>query len=415
MDTNDQKRALFKFKLIAPILNEPKRSQKNYLASMAAKKHLPPGGDHGVFFSIAAMKKWLRLYRQQGFEGLLPHPRKDKGASRKIPAELGQRIADVLQSYEFRTIKTLYEYLIDTAMLTRQQCTYATLANYLNRHRLLKNQRPGKARKSFEKAHINMLWVGDFMYGPYITANKRKERSYLFAVLDDHSRFPVGAAFSIRQNTVAMESVLKKAMLTYGLPQKLYLDNGKVFVEQSLVLAGARLGFSIVHSEVGDPASRGKIERFFRTVRDRFLDRFMFDYRAPVRPDLPTLSAAFAEWLNTTYLHAEHSSLADSPHNRFMADMQTTALRTAPENKIRRAFYHEYRRKVGNSALVSVDNVEYEVPGKYIGQTITLYYDIDCEEDVLFLFENDAPDPLVIKPVDRHLNAEFPIRFNSSF
>ena len=123
------------------------------------------------------------------------------------------------------------------------------------------------------------------MYGPYVRKGKRIIRSYLIAFMDDHARFIVGARFAHEQDTNSVEIILKGALSTYGLPGSLYLDNGKVFVTASLVTAGAHLGFRVVHSKKGDAASRGKIERFFRTVRDQFIDMFL----ARLNGEKPTL------------------------------------------------------------------------------------------------------------------------------
>ena len=258
-----------------------------------------------------------------------------------------------------------------------------------------------------------MLWVGDILYGPKVRYENKIVQSYLMTILDDCSRFPVGAAFDLRQDTLAVETVLKKAILTYGIPEKLYLDNAKVFVEKSLLLAAARLGFHVVHSKPGDPSSRGKIERFYRTVRDKFLDNFMLDWiNEPPRFD--TLQVAFSEWLYDEYMLAEHSVINDTPHNHYLSGLKKVTIRWKTGKEIARAFYQEIIRKVSGDALVSIDNLEYEVPGRFIGKKVTLHRDADLEGDVLFLFEEEGAEPIIVKPVNRAANAEFPIRFHNN-
>ncbi len=412
METVHDEIALFRFKLIAPLLNEPDRSQKDYLLKISSREHHPPGSNVPLRYKASTIKKWLHRYRKYGFAGLVKNRRKDAGTFRKIPPAVGKKIISLVNDYDFRTRRTLYEYCAETQLLDPQQCTYATLVHFAKEYDLFSRKMKLKKRKSFEKPAINMLWTGDFMYGPKVRHNGKTYRCYLFTLLDDHSRFPVGSAFSLSQDSLAVESVLKKALLTHGIPAKLYLDNAKVFVEKRLEMAGARIGFIIAHSEPGDAASRGKIERHFRTVRDRFLDRFMLDYANDTIPDFTALTAAYERWMYETYIHARHAAMKDSPYNRYMCGMKKTAIRHQAAEFIYEAFYVRYNRKVDQTALVSIGSVNYEVPGKYIGQRINLYRDNERSDDVLYLYDTEQLEYFEVRPVNRAQNAEFPIRYH---
>ncbi len=51
----------------------------------------------------------------------------------------------------------------------------------------------------------------------------------------------------------------------------MYVDNGKIYRSDMLHFACACLGITLIHTKPYDAASKGKIERFFLTVRKRFL------------------------------------------------------------------------------------------------------------------------------------------------
>lgn len=401
--------ALLKFRLIAPVLNGTETSHKDYFRRIAAQPYQLMNREGDLRFKVGTFKKWLQRYRKFGFPGLECRARMDKGKARVIDYEQEEQILEVLRKFEFRTVQGLYDFLVDSGILAQEGCTYATLRNFVRRGDLFHPADAGPERKSFTKPFVNMLWVGDIMYGPHAQGGPRGTRSYLFTLLDDHSRFPVGCAFEITQDSLFVERVLKRAISTYGVPNKVYLDNGKVFVGEDMCLAGAKLGFTVVHSKPGDPESRGKIERYFRTVRDRFLDRYLKTLGGE-RPTLEALNEALRTWLAEDYLHKIHSTIKDTPHAHFFTGVTQVTIRKKTPEEIRTAFLHVLTRKVSGDALVSIDNVDYEVPGRCIGKTVKLHFD-PAAPDLYYLLGEDGEAPVIVKPVDRYGNAEAGIRF----
>ena len=65
--------------------------------------------------------------------------------------------------------------------------------------------------------------------------------------------------------------VLKEAFPAYGIPKRLYIDNGPSFSCDLLARGCALAGIRRIHSKPYDSPSRGKVERLFRSVRERFL------------------------------------------------------------------------------------------------------------------------------------------------
>jgi transposase InsO family protein len=414
MDTKSRDVALFRYQLIAPLLNDTEASHKVYLAKITSREHRMPGYETPQTVTVPAMKKWLHRYRTLGFDGLMPRSRRDKGGFRTINTLQETTIRQAIGEHKFRTARALLRYLIAREVLVPDSCSYSTFVTFAKKKKLLTPGLSNEAYKSFEKSHINMLWIGDFLYGPFVRNGKNNERTYLLAIIDDHSRFIVGAEFFHEQDSGAVAVVLKRAFETYGTPQKLYLDNGKVFVQDRLNVIAARLGVRIVHSKPYRPEGRGKIERFFRTVRDCFLDDFLASRRADGDPFvLSDLNQAFDRWLCDSYQNAVHSSTEETPHARYMHGIASVTVRRPSPDSIRRAFFVEYERKVSPQAIVSIDTIEYEVPGTYIGQAITIYKDEMCDGSApMMICENG--EFITIREVNRHQNAEFPIRYPDS-
>ena len=119
----------------------------------------------------------------------------------------------------------------------------------------------------FEAEHPNDLWTGDALHGIRIDGRK----TYLFAFLDDHSRLLPGYRWGYAEDTVRLAAALRPALASRGVPNAVYVDRGSAFVDAWLLRACAKLGVRLVHSTPRRPEGRGKIERFFRTVREQFL------------------------------------------------------------------------------------------------------------------------------------------------
>jgi putative transposase len=84
------------------------------------------------------------------------------------------------------------------------------------------------------------------------------------------------------------------------------VDNGSAFVDAALKRAAARLGIRIIHATPYRAEGKGKIERFFETVRAQFLVEIGDGSRIP---DLTELNRLFVAWVETVVRH-------EAPHNR---------------------------------------------------------------------------------------------------
>jgi transposase InsO family protein len=161
------------------------------------------------------------------------------------------------------------------------------------------------------------------MHGPYIIAGRRKRKVFLIAMIDDCSRCIVGGKFFFHENSVSLQIVLKEAIGRFGQPKALYTDNGSIFVSTNLQLACARLGIALIHSKPYDSPSRGKIERFFRTVREKFLP-----FINPSQIDsIDQLNSNFSQWLDKEYHKCFHYGIKTKPIDKWMDKLGQTTIK----------------------------------------------------------------------------------------
>ena len=404
---NEQdKIAIFKYGLIAPVINDQSINKTRYFKKIAMMEYEYPGRVDKVKFSYRTFKKWLHLYGKFGYEGLKPAIRDDKGISRKIKKPIQEQIRELCSDYDFKTISNLYRYLIAEKIIEPGMFTEVTLRNFLRANQIHFDSQEKKPRKAFEAPHINILWTADFMHGPYVRTGKKKIKSYLCAIIDDYSRLITGASFYLAESSSSLEKTLKDAVLTYGIPQKFYCDNGKVFVSGYLHMVCAKLGTALIHSKPYDSPSRGKIERYFRTVRDMFLPNIIYDSNLTI----DILNDQFKKWLSEEYHKNVHRGIQDTPLDRYLNDMPDVKIREIAPHEVDGCFLHTVYRRVKNDSTITVDNILYEVPTKYIGKKIEIRFPLDAPRDIR-IYENNR-QVATPKILDKHYNAQMHIQYS---
>jgi transposase InsO family protein len=388
--------ALKRYQIISPVLAEPAREQNEYFRKQATVKHdFPRYGTRK--FKVSAMKGWLKKYRKGGFQALKPKDRSDKGRPRRLDPDTLKLIEVKCKAYPRWTVQMLYEDLRDQQLLGEPPVHYNTLLRAVKSEGWLELKARSDVRKAYEVDNINELWVCDFMHGPQIITANRTAKAILCAIIDDHSRMIVGHAFSTSETISSLTLVLKEAFLSYGLPKRLYVDNGPSFSSELLARSCALAGISLIHSRPYDSPSRGKVERFFRTVRERFLSGVQQNV------SLDELNEAFWLWLNDDYHHKFHSGIGERPIDRYSASLERTPIRRLSKAELDEIFLLRHERVVNNDATISFKGAIYEVPAAYIRQRIEIRHPVD-DPLQLYLYDNGLRVG-AIKLVDKKENA----------
>jgi transposase InsO family protein len=240
----------------------------------------------------------------------------------------------------------------------------STLWRLLKREGLMQREHAPVDRRRFEAELPNDIWQSDVMHGPSVRVEGKNRKAYLIAFIDDMSRLICHAQFYLSENLDCYLDCLRQALLTRGLPRKLYVDNGPAFRSLHLKQICASLGIALIHSKPYQPQGRGKVERFFRTVRTDFLP----GVRAETLNDL---NEALDAWLREVYHNREHRSTGQTPLRRFAAHSE--CLRASPKD-LEDHFRKQARRRVAKDRTVALAGRLYEAPIALIVKQITLLY-----------------------------------------
>jgi len=390
-----EKIGLLRHKIISPVLMENGLNQMKYFRMIENREFDVPG--IGIRkFKASTMKGWLNDYRKFGFKALVPKTRSDKGASRKLSETQKVKIKNFRKVNLDLPATLFYDKCISEQILENKSICYSTFIRFLKSEQLFK-KKTSTPRKRYEMDRFGELWTADFCHGPYLVDVKRKKKAILFAVLDDYSRVIVGAKFAFAETTVQIEDIFKEAILVYGIPDRLYVDNGPAFSSQYLAKACANLNIGLVHSKPYDSPSRGKIERFFRTVRERFL----IDVKASTLNEINDL---FNKWLRDDYHNRKHSTIKVRPIDRYQTSIEKYPLkRTSPE-LIDEFFMVSFYRNVRNDSTISYEGIIYEVPTSCIGKRVELRH-VQNDKSKIYLYEDNLR-VIEIKVVDTRANAK---------
>jgi putative transposase len=375
--------ALFRFSLIAPAINETfaAPSLNQFFRDVAAKTYKLPDG-HEVQFAAATIKSWFLGYRKNGFDGLIPKTRCDLGKPRRLDYNAINQIQVLKEKFPYITAKLIYQKLIEDGYLKASRTSLSTVQRYIRDNNLKPQQLKPVPRLAFEMAFANDCWQSDTSHGPVIKINGIKRHTFLISFIDDASRLILHGEFFFNDNAVNMQLVFKKAIAKYGLPKKLFVDNGATYKNDQLQLICASLGCLLIHAKAYSPESKGKIERSFRTIKDNWLNGVDWnDFHS-----LGELNAGFARYLSENYNNSLHSAINTTPKERYLRDLDK--LKFIPPEQLEIYFWHRISRKVNNDATISLNSQLFEVPQKYIGQKINLRY-LPSDNSKAYVFDHN--------------------------
>ena len=384
--------ALFRYELIQEV-SDPQlsaRQRGRLVRELAAGEHQGPGGEP-VRVSEQTIRRWVRWWRAGGFEALVPSPAR---VTPRTPAGVLELAVALKKENPDRTA-------VQICRILRAQSGWAPSDRTVQRHFVrLELDRQLQARPQvfgrFEAAACNELWTGDALHGPVICGRK----TYLFAFLDDHSRAVMAARFGFSEDTVRLAAALRPALASRGVPGSVYVDNGSAFVDSWLLRACASLGIKLVHSAPGRPQGRGKIERFFRTVRDQFLVELAGDAAASIS-GLAELNRLLAAWTETVYHVSPHSETGVAPLHRWLEGLPSPLPLPTPA-QLREAFLWAEFRTVTKTATVSLHGNTYQVDELLAGRKAELVFDPFNLEDIEVRYGGRSFGKAVAFTIGRH-------------
>jgi putative transposase len=330
-------------------------------------------------FTWRTIQTWFYRYKNHGITGMTNRSRSDKGQVRKTtPEELLEAIQAAKPHFTHqRTNKrALYRFCIEKGLLHADRIAQTTFYRLLREYNLLA---PGdddhKKRLAFSMKYANQLWQADTLFGPYANSGTgARKQTKLIAFLDDASRVLCHGEFFFEENVDTLVQAIRAAFYKRGVPEQLLVDNGSIYCCQEITLICARVGCILRHTAVRDAAAKGKIERFFRRVRDQFLIRKL-DLSS-----LETLNSHFNHWVESDYNATQHDAIGMKPIDRFGIDLARVRF-LAPSEHSDELFYAEATRKVKKDNTFSFRGRRYETPVDLRDKEIQLRHDRHRQED----------------------------------
>lgn len=337
-------------------------------------------------FTWRTIQTWLYRYKSQGVTTLEKKDRSDKGRHRKMQVEELQEAINQLLPYfrKNRFNKTdIYRKGIELGVIKKEQLAPTTYYRFVKEYELLSSDSTSnKKRMAFCMQYVNQLWQADTMFGPHVKNTKGVPTpTKLIAFIDDASRLICHAEFFFNDNSQNLAKTIRSAFYKRGLPEQLYVDNGSPYVSNELTMICARVGCILKHAPVRDGAAKGKIERFFRTVRDQFLLKNL-DLSS-----LENINKQFSDWVEDSYNSSKHSALGMTPLDRFAMDFKKVKF-LPPNQDNDELFYAEDTRKVKKDNTFSFNSIRWEPPCDLRAKEINIRFDRSKKDKVIVYYKN---------------------------
>jgi len=387
--THHQQIGYFRYAVIAPLLaDEPGRTLKERIEEQAEKIWVQPDGKIKRI-GYGTIEHWLYDYKRGGIAALQTRKRTDAGSFRGIDDELAETIDGIIHDHPKLRSHAIIEHLKREQLLGDMPPGQSTLYRYIKSQRLTEPPCRNKdERRCFEAPYAGYLWQADIMYGPHLlmglpNGRKKKQQTYLIAIIDDHSRLLCHGEFFFRQDLATWLCCLETAIIKRGIPKKLYCDNGQVFLSHQVKEIAARLAMEIRHTAVRDAAAKGKIEKFFQRVRRSFLDPIM-ELTPPTTID--KLNQAFFKWGEAEYNHRCHTAFDDTPIRRFMES--SSHMRKLPQDS-KTLFHIRCCRRVKNDGTFNLNGKRFETVPALVRCKITLSYDLQDPDNIFVYWQNN--------------------------
>lgn len=388
--------AQFRLALIAPAIHGlfPDASRNAYYQRVTEKPLTLPDGS--VFqYSPKTLSKWASLYQNGGIDALMPRERSDKGSTRVLPDTAIEEIYRLKEAFPRLNATQIHRHLVEESFIPASVSVCA-VQRFVKKHDLKSARNPSmRDRKAFEEDAFGKMWQADTCYLPYITEDGQRRRVYCIMIIDDHSRFLVGGGLFYNDNAYNFQKVLKHAVASHGIPAKLYVDNGCSYSNEQLSLICGSIGTVLLHTKIRDGASKAKIERQFRTLKETWLYTLDMDSIT----SLAQFNSLLRDYIRS-YNTSMHSGIGCTPMERYQKTRLSIRMPKSRE-WLDECFLNRITRKVNKDSTVSIDRVSYDVPMQFISSKVEIRFLPDDMSSAFILYEGVH---YPIRPTDKNEN-----------
>jgi putative transposase len=373
------------------------------LEALSKRRFRPPGGEATRTYSIPTLERWYYRYRKSGLDALRPQPRSDRGRAIELTAEQRKLLLDIRREHRSASVPVILRTLIAEGRLNKGAVSAATVRRLYVEHGLdrvpMRDGQSPKTRLRWQAEQPGALWHADVCHGPNLVVGEQRQSVRIHALLDDASRYIVALEAMHTERENDMLALLVRALRRHPAPDVLYLDNGSTYRGEVLRLGCERLGITLLHAAPYDPEARGKMERFWGTMRSQCLD-FVGQ-----RGSLHDVNVRLWAWLDQHYHVAPHAGLLGktpgSVWSQAEASRQPDPL---DERRLRDALTVRARRRVRRDTTVSVEGTVWELDQGFLaGRIVTIAWCL-IDDPIAPWVEVDNKR-LELHPVDPHANS----------
>ena len=381
--------AQFRFALIAPVIQDlfPDATKTAYYKRVTENPLKLPDGTTKEY-DYKTVEKWVSQYRLGGIDALMPRERSDKGTSRALPDTAIEEIYRLKEAFPRLNATQIHQKLIADSFIPATVSVDA-VQRFIKHNDLKSARNPNvRDRKAFEEDMFGKMWQADTCYLPHITEDGQCRRVYCVMIIDDHSRLLVGGELFYNDNAANFQKVLKDAIATYGIPDKLYVDNGGPYCNEQLSLICGSVGTVLLHTRVRDGASKAKVERHFRTLKERWL--YTLDVASiSSLAEFNSLLKDYMRSYNTTF----HTGIDCTPFSRYQ---DTKSHSRTPQSRewLEECFLNRITRKVNKDSTVSINKMSFDVPMQFISMKVDIRYQ-PSDMDTAFILYKGMHFPLL--------------------
>lgn len=390
--------ALFRYGIISPLITggEMSPAQRGKFFRDAQEKKYENWKGEYVSPSEDTLRRYYRSYMNGGFDALKPNGRSDIGIHRKLDDDILTQINYLHKEYPRLPSTMIHQRLIENGTISKNNVSLSTITRYVSK--LKQNEGNfGKEYRRYELLHVNEVWYGDSSVGPYLSDGKKKQKTWIIALIDDASRYIVGIDIFLNDNYVNLMSVIRSAVIRCGRPKSMKFDNGASYRSGQMELLAARMGTAVNYAPPYTPTGKAKIERWFKSMKMHWMSGLnRSDFHS-----LRELQESLFEYVQK-YNQSPHSSLNQkTPQDRFYEEGHLII--RIDETKINDIFLLETERKVSIDGIVFIENQEYEVDYRYAGQKLLLRYSPDLSR--IYSVNRKTGELDEIHVLNKHANA----------
>lgn len=367
--------ALFRSEIIGSVARRDLKhgALEHALRELSQQRFRSPFSGSSRIFSLPTLQRWLYAYKKGGLDALRPRCRRDKGRGRELTDEQRQLLLDIRRENPDTAATVVLRTLVADGRLDKGQVSLTTVRRLYQEHGLdsgFQERGPKgrrKVRLRWQAERPGALWHGDVCHGASILVKTKKQPVRVHALLDDASRYCLAIEAMHQEREVDMLKLLVRAERRHGPPDALYLDNGSTYRGATLSLACARMGCALIHAKPYDAPARGKMERFWRTLRTGVLDHL------GSVTSLHDINARILAFVDEHYHRAPHAGLlGQTPESVY--NNAAHPVDSFDETKLRDALTIRVRRRVRRDSTLPMDGDDWETDlGFLAGRLVTVH------------------------------------------